>query len=137
MNNIYRTSIRLVQGVHLAWCILMWLVSFVAIPFCVFIQIYPGLKIWGIALFVAMLGCFIFQGILNLACKGCPLTMLENILRSRHDSNFVSTRSFISSFCAKNFGWEIPSEIICLIILVIAGAAIIILSFVIGSLSFS
>ncbi|MBU1029118.1 DUF2784 family protein [Patescibacteria group bacterium] len=137
MSNGYHLSIRLVRGVHLVWCVLIFLASFAAIPLCIFAQTYPGVRIWYLALAVVMLGCLIFQGILNVVCGGCPLTKLENSLRSRSDSNFIPTRSFISSFCAKNFGWEIPPEIIRLIILVIAGAAIIILSFVIGSLSFS
>lgn len=136
MSNSYRTSIRLVQSVHLVWCILMWLVSFTAIPFSIFTQIYPDLKIWCMALLVVMLSCFIFQGILNVACKGCPLTRLENSLRLRADRNFVPVKSFISLFCAKNFGWDVPPEMIRLIILVMAAAAIIVLPFVIGSLLF-
>lgn len=108
----------------IAWFHLLSLLPIIVLPFLPVLFILLGddsaLKQSSNIGYAGLIVYLLAIVLLNFGFKGCPLTHLENKLRSRDSDDYKPQESFISYRLKRHLGLNVPPEIVTLAMVVMA-----------------
>ncbi|MFC1624805.1 DUF2784 family protein [Patescibacteria group bacterium] len=73
-------------------------------------------SIWGYAFFAM----FIITPLSQVLFKGCPVTLLEQALRTKHNPKESYKGTFITKYISRHFGVNVKSEAVTIFMVVVA-----------------